>query len=94
MVVLACNSAQGACMAVLSIYLSIYLSICATKFLGEASAETAAAEGWMAPIVVIGGLALCLSVGWLLRWETERSERSRSLNKAVGQDGCLSAAAG
>ena len=43
----ACNTAQGACMAA-----------CAAKFLGEGAAETAATGGWMAPILGIGGAAV------------------------------------
>ena len=50
---IACNAAQGSCMAA-----------CAAKFLGEASAETAVTGGWMGPIVAVGGAALA---AWAMR---------------------------
>mmetsp|Transcript_14857 Transcript_14857/g.20960 ORF Transcript_14857/g.20960 Transcript_14857/m.20960 type:complete len:100 (-) Transcript_14857:110-409(-) len=53
--VVACNSVLATCMAA-----------CATKFLVEGSAETAASGGLMAPIVCVGGAALAIgSALWM-----------------------------
>ena len=43
----ACSTAQGTCMAA-----------CSTKFLAEASAETAASGGLMGPAIAVGGVAM------------------------------------
>eukprot|EP00747_Dinoflagellata_sp_TGD_P167779 gnl/TRDRNA2_/TRDRNA2_192871_c0_seq1.p1 gnl/TRDRNA2_/TRDRNA2_192871_c0~~gnl/TRDRNA2_/TRDRNA2_192871_c0_seq1.p1 ORF type:complete len:591 (+),score=74.97 gnl/TRDRNA2_/TRDRNA2_192871_c0_seq1:119-1891(+) len=49
---LACNSAQGACMAA-----------CASKFLIEGAAETAASGGILAPLIGVGGTAIAVGTG-------------------------------
>ena len=53
---LACNTAQGSCMAA-----------CATKFLVEGGTETAATGGWMRPSVIVGGLVLSGLEAWRMR---------------------------
>jgi hypothetical protein len=47
--IVTCNSILGICM-----------SVCATKFLAEATAETAATGGVMAPVLVLGGLGIAI----------------------------------
>ena len=53
---LACNTAQGSCMAA-----------CAAKFLVEGGTETAVTGGWMGPSVMVGGLVLSGLAAWRMR---------------------------
>ena len=57
----ACGAAQASCMAV-----------CATKFLAEGSAETAASGGLMAPVIGLAGAGLAV---W--SWACRRKHRRR-----------------
>lgn len=47
--IVTCNSILGVCM-----------SVCATKFLAEASTETATTGGFKGPVLVLGGIGIFL----------------------------------
>eukprot|EP00930_Biecheleria_cincta_P076630 TRINITY_DN63831_c0_g1_i1.p1 TRINITY_DN63831_c0_g1~~TRINITY_DN63831_c0_g1_i1.p1 ORF type:complete len:154 (+),score=26.55 TRINITY_DN63831_c0_g1_i1:41-463(+) len=61
----ACNGVLATCMAA-----------CATKFLAEGSAETAASGGIMGPVVAVGGAALAAGGAGAAWWMTRCSKAS------------------
>jgi len=74
---LVCNTALGGCM-----------SICGSKFLAEASAETAASGGVMGPVLAVGGAALA---GGSAIWAWKAGAFGASGASAAGAVGVASA---
>jgi hypothetical protein len=69
-VIVTCNSILGVCM-----------SVCATKFLAEGSAEAAASGGIMGPVLAMGGIGI---VFWNLRRRgTQKKANNSRKNQSV-----------